>query len=186
MNNGLDLYENEQQVASIHGYIYSTNQELPETFFLRGADCWGWATWRHSWELFEPDANKLLRRLKKEKLTHLFDLDGTYPYSRMLRRQITGEIDSWAICWHASAFLEGMLTLYPGRSLVNNIGNDNSGTNSVLSHQYQTKIEENPIRVERLPCVESETARREVVRHLSAMQSPLISRIIGSITKMAQ
>ena len=41
MNHNLDLYSGDDQVASIHGYVYPIN-DLPEVFFLKGADCWGW------------------------------------------------------------------------------------------------------------------------------------------------
>ena len=44
MNEGLALYEPEERVISIHGYVYPVKAELPETFLLHGADCWGWAT----------------------------------------------------------------------------------------------------------------------------------------------
>ena len=37
MNEALEMYENEESVASIHGYIYPI-EGLPETFFIRGAD----------------------------------------------------------------------------------------------------------------------------------------------------
>jgi len=49
MNDGLVAYADEPCVASIHGYRYPSKQTLPKTFFLRGADCWGWATWRRAW-----------------------------------------------------------------------------------------------------------------------------------------
>ena len=39
MNNGLNKYEHELKVASIHAYIYPVNDALPNMFFLRGADC---------------------------------------------------------------------------------------------------------------------------------------------------
>ena len=29
---------------------------IPETFFVKGADCWGWATWKRGWDLFELDS----------------------------------------------------------------------------------------------------------------------------------
>jgi hypothetical protein len=46
----------------------------------------------------------------------------------MLEGQIKGTNDSWAVRWYASAFLAGKMRLYPGRSLVHNIDNDDSGT----------------------------------------------------------
>lgn len=127
MNRGLDLYAGDSRVASIHGYVPPTIEPLPAAFFLRGADCWGWATWDRSWRFFEPDAARLLASLEERGLTYAFDLDGSYPYTQMLRDQIAGKADSWAIRWHASTYLRGMLTLHPGRSLVRNIGLDGSG-----------------------------------------------------------
>ena len=65
MNEALNLYENDNQVASIHGYIYPISN-LPETFFIKGADCWGWATWKNVWCYFESDGALLLDKLKKK------------------------------------------------------------------------------------------------------------------------
>ena len=81
MNEALELYENEERVISIHGYVYPVNARLPETFFLKGADCWGWGTWKRGWDLFEADGAKLLKELKARKLEQRFDFNGTYDYS---------------------------------------------------------------------------------------------------------
>jgi hypothetical protein len=128
MNDGLNRYRDDTRVASIHGYVYPVEGSLPETFFLKGADCWGWATWSRAWSHFEPDGARLLAELKARELTREFDFDGQFPYTSMLQDQIAGRNSSWAILWYASCFLNDLLTLYPGRSLVQNIGNDSSGT----------------------------------------------------------
>jgi hypothetical protein len=47
----------------------------------------------------------------------------------MLKQQIAGKNNSWAVRWHASAFLQDKLTLHPAEPLVRHIGNDGSGTN---------------------------------------------------------
>ena len=44
MNDGLNTYRDSEKVASIHGYLYPVKATLPETFFIKGADCLGWAT----------------------------------------------------------------------------------------------------------------------------------------------
>ena len=118
MNEALFLYEEEESVISVQGYIYPIRKILPETFFIRGADCLGWGTWKRGWDLFNPDGSELLYCLKERNLTKEFDFGGTYPYTRMLERQVNGEIGSWAIRWYASAFLKKKLALYPGKSLV--------------------------------------------------------------------
>lgn len=159
MNDGLNLYESDERVASIHGYVYPLAKPVADTFFLRGADCWGWATWSRAWKKFEPDAAILLRRISQENLVRQFDMDGSYRFYTMLSDYAEGRNNSWAIRWHASAFLENMLTLYPGESLVNNIGLDNSGTHCALTDHYTVKIRKNPINLERLPIAESQLGR---------------------------
>lgn len=124
MNDALELYENEEKVISIHGYIYPVKDELPETFFIKGADCWGWATWRRGWSLFEADGQTLLKELELKRLTNEFDFNGSFAYTQMLKDQISGKNNSWAIRWYASAFLNNMYTLYPAKSLVAHIGFD--------------------------------------------------------------
>lgn len=145
MNEALDRYAENDNVISIHGYLYPVKRLLPEAFFLPGADCWGWATWRRSWKLFNPDGQALLNELESRKLIKAFDFNGAYPYANMLKSQIKGTNNSWAIRWYASAFLANKLTLYPGRSLIYNIGNDSSGTHCNDVHTHDVILSFKPI-----------------------------------------
>lgn len=145
MNEALNKYADDDRVISIHGYVYPTKEKLPEAFFLKGADCWGWATWKRGWDLFNPDGRSLLNELKSKKLIKEFDFDGTYSFSKMLKDQITGKNDSWAVRWYASAFLANKLTLYPGKSLVHNIGNDDSGSHCGQSRLMDADLTVTPI-----------------------------------------
>jgi hypothetical protein len=156
MNDALNLYQNEEAVASIHGYVYPIAATLPETFFLRGADCWGWGTWKRAWDQFEANGNFLLSRLRELKLEEVFNFGGSCGNLQMLEDQIAGRNNSWAIRWHASAFVKNMLTLYPGKSLVNNIGHDSSGTHCESSEQYNAVISNAPIILRKIPAHSSE------------------------------
>lgn len=171
MNEALDLYENAAEVISIHGYVYPIQERLPETFFLKGADCWGWATWQRGWELFESDGTSLLAQLEKRGLTEQFDFDGTYEFAAMLRDQIAGSNNSWSIRWYASAFLRDRLTLYPGRSLVSNIGNDPSGTHCTSTSKYDVTLTEQPIKVDKLDLRENGQARAAFERYFRRLHS---------------
>jgi hypothetical protein len=131
---------------------------VPETFFLKGADCWGWATWRRGWELFESDGKKLLRQLKDANLLRRFDFDGAYSYSKMLKDQIKGKNNSWAVRWYASALLQDKLTLYPGKSFLKNIGLDASGTHHDNNNAYCTELTETPVIPRPINIIEDEIA----------------------------
>lgn len=185
MNDALETYRRDGSVAGIHGFVYEL-AGLPETFFLRGADCWGWATWRRAWDVFDSDGVRLLQELRDRSLLHEFDLEGAMAYTQMLRDQIEGRNNSWAIRWHASAFLKGMLTLHPGRSLIRNIGLDGSGTHcqNAPSH-LEVEAAPCPVHVERLPLVENQSARARIIDYLRDQAAPrvqadgLISRALS-------
>ncbi len=138
MNYALNYFFDQVEVGCIHAYTYPV-KHLPEYYFLRGADCWGWGTWKRAWNLFNPDGSQLLNKLRQKGLIEKFDYNGAYKFSEMLEQQTQGKNDSWAIRWHASLFLENRLTLYPGRSFVQNIGNDSSGTHSGKTNAYGHK-----------------------------------------------
>jgi len=165
MNEGLDLYEKEEDVISIHGYMYPVRKKLPETFFIKGADCWGWGTWRRGWDIFKADGQELLKELETRKLQREFDYNGSYPYTKMLKKTIKGEIGSWAIRWYASAFLNNKLTLYPGRSLVFHNGSDGSGINCSENSIYDVKLSLEPVNVSSIKIEESNPAKKNMIHH---------------------
>lgn len=186
MNQALNKYENDDRVASIHGYVYPIKSELPETFFLRGADCWGWATWRRGWELFNHDGQYLLDELKKRQLIAAFNFNGAYSYSSMLEGQVKGAYDSWAIRWHASVFLANKLTLYPGRSLVNNIGIDASGTHCAESNSHDAILSSTPINLTSIDVRPSDIGKREFKIFLRKHNGTFMSKVQNFIAHIWQ
>jgi hypothetical protein len=177
MNEALDRFADDDRVISVHGYVYPVLQVLPEAFFLRGADCWGWATWRRGWALFNPDGHALLDELKRRDLLKAFDFNGAYGYSQMLESQIKGTNDSWAIRWYASAFLTDKLTLYPSRSLVHNIGNDSSGTHCGNNSIHDAALSSTPINLSGVEVKHSELGFSAFERFFLRSKSTLLSKV---------
>jgi len=130
MNDALDFYESEEKVMQINGYMYPIGKNLPETFFYNVISSWGWATWDRAWKHFNPDAVKLWNELEQKGKLYHFDLNGSNTFINHLRRNVTGEINTWAIKWLASVYLKEGFCLNPHKSLVQNIGFDGSGTHS--------------------------------------------------------
>jgi len=180
MNEALDRFAEEESVISVHGYVYPTEQTLPEAFFLRGADCWGWATWRRGWAQFNPDGQFLLDELIRQNLLKAFDFNGAYSYSAMLKGQISGSNDSWAVRWYASAFLANKLTLYPGRSLTRNIGNDSTGTHCGTSVTFDAELSATPIRLDSVVIEESEAARK-IIEEFFRAKRPLLQGLFARL-----
>ena len=178
MNEALDQFVDDNRVISVHGYVYPVDIKLPEAFFLPGADCWGWATWRRGWEIFNPNGQYLLDELVRRHLIQEFDYNGAYPFSNMLKAQVKGANDSWAIRWHASAFLAGKLTLYPGRSLVHNSGNDGSGTHCGTSDSMDIKLSETKINLNNIAVESSRIGREAFEIFFRQSQKSLLHRLL--------
>jgi hypothetical protein len=181
MNEALDKYADDDRVISIHGYVYPIKETLPEAFFLPGADCWGWATWQRGWKLFNPDGQYLLDELRSKKLISDFDYNGVYAYSKMLEGQIACTNDSWAVRWYASAFLAGKLTLYPGRSLVRNIGNDNSGTHCGDTEGFDSEVSATSINLCAIEVKPSKEGRHLFEQYFSKGNMGIIPRIVRKL-----
>lgn len=190
MNDGLDAYADDARVGAVHGYMFPVQGPLPETFFLRDPGCWGWATWRRAWDLFEPDGRGLREQLINRGLQAAFDYDGSYPYLKMLEDQIAGVNNSWAIRWYAALFLCDLLTLYPGRSLVQNIGHDGSGVHGSTSHSFDVHLQAEPIAVGNIAVEESALVRELLIRYLKSLRPhglrALTQRIASRLRALAR
>lgn len=162
MNDVLEMYKNEEKVGHIQACDFTKDPSLPDTFLIRWTGSWGWATWERAWKHFNPDGKELLSRLEERHLTRYFDFNGNYPFTRMLRRQIAGKNNSWAIRWNASLFLDGILSLNVGKSLVQNTGFDGSGTNCGGGGLYATDLWMNPLPVSPISPVEENKEARKV------------------------
>lgn len=179
MNEGLNTYEKEEKVISVCGYIYPLGKKYQDTLFLRIADCWGWATWKRSWDLFCADGQALYDNLKDKQLLERFNLDGVFNCTRMLKQQIQGKNDSWAIRWYASALLNDKLSLHPWKSLVRNIGFDYSGTHCGFMTGYDTGILEESVLVKKIPIVEDSSALENIRIFFKSKQRDIFGRVIN-------
>ncbi len=136
MNNALTKYENEEKVFSVSGYSMNLNQDVnntSETYFLNRGWSWGWATWKSrwddvDWEMKDYDIFKNDKRKKSE-----FAMGGS-DLNKMLRNQMEGALDSWAIRWFYHQFKVSGLTLYPVYSKVYNNGFDQLATHTTGSN----------------------------------------------------
>ena len=172
MNDALETYKDEEKVGHIQGCDFTQDTSLPDTFLIKWTGSWGWATWERAWKHFNPDGKALLKELESRKLTYTFDFNGKYGYTRMLRRQIEGKNNSWAIRWNASLFLKDILSLNVGKSLVQNEGFDGSGTNCGGGGLYSSNLFMNKIEVKKIsPAVENMNARQAYVRYYARTNS---------------
>ena len=159
MNKYLNFFKNSKNIASIHGYCYPIDKKNLNNFFLlRGADCWGWATWRRAWKYYNDDNFLLAKKIKNMKQIDEFNFNNSFNYYDIL---VNRSSSTWAINWYASAFIQNMLTLYPKSPHVKNIGNSGLGTHSnKIDKRFDVSLSKN-FKFEKLAITEDINARKK-------------------------
>ena len=178
MNDALETYCDEPRVGHIYACEYTQNKALPDTYLIRFCGSWGWATWDRAWQHFNPNGQQLLDELKRRKLTRTFDFNGTYRYTRMLQRQVEGKNNSWAIRWNASLFLNDMLALNAGKSLVRNIGFDGSGTHCGSDKLYDSVLHTAPLPVVKISPIEESAIGRASLKQYYRRTNSFVAKAI--------
>lgn len=174
MNDALDVYQDEETVMHISGYMFPIdNADLPETFFLKTASCWGWATWSRAWKYFEKNPKKMLGEYTKQTISR-FNMDGDYNSWTQVEQNSRGEIDTWAIFWYASVFNKGGLCLHPKYSMVNNIGHDDTGEHCMETKDYLTALASRPVQYFEMNIIESTLALDRTKKFYLAICPPII------------
>lgn len=145
MNESLNFYQFDKKIWSISGYcppIKIPDNYYDEIFLGPRASSWGWATWKDRWILNDWNINDFNNFIKNKKLQKTFNIGGA-DMTEMLRSQIEGEIDSWAIRWCYNQFKHNMYTIFPVKSYIDNIGTDGSGTHfKTINNKYKVNLKE--------------------------------------------
>lgn len=118
-------YRDDRRILSISGDNYQAGRWRGDGsyYFSKYPTCWGWATWRRAWRLFDPamaawprfrDSGALVAACPDAKeRQHWHDVfDATH----------AGRTNSWAYAWVYTAFAHHALSAHPNRNLIANIG----------------------------------------------------------------
>lgn len=129
MNQALEFYQNNSNVLSICGYspvIKGLNQT--EVYFTQRSSSWGWACWEDRWMKIDWSVKSYSSFAKSYTAKRNFNKMGS-DMSLMMKRQMSGKINSWAIrfCFHQ--FQHQLYSVHPAVSKIENIG---------LSEEYAT------------------------------------------------
>ena len=130
MNDALRIYEKSDKVMHVSGWVFpfhNGNYKL-DTFFHKPCSCWGWATWKRAWSFFEKNPEEQIKLMDEKQAWNEFTLNNTFPsFKDQVYQNLNGSINTWAIFWYLSVFLNKGTSLHPTKSLVQNIGFDGTG-----------------------------------------------------------
>ena len=130
MNNALDKFEKDETIWSIAGFTYPLKalKKYSHDIYLSYRSCsQAWGCWRDRWESIDWEVKDFDELKKSWKKRRQFNRGGNDLY-RMLRHQMRGERDSWAVRFCYAQSKQDKYAIYPKETLTLNIGEDGSGT----------------------------------------------------------
>jgi hypothetical protein len=142
INKGLDFYKNEKKVLSICGYSPNIEGYKPDVFFTKRSSSWGWATWVDRWDKVDWECSEYDNLKFNPYKIYKFNQMGSDLYS-LLKRHMSGQINSWAIRFCLYQFNEKLYSVHPTISKVQNIGfgNIDATHTSKKINRFKTKID---------------------------------------------
>lgn len=144
MESALDYYKDHKEVFSISGYspkLATLDNYNKDFYFSPRASSWGWATWKDRWDTVDWEV-KTYSKFRHNLFEQWRFTKGGIDLPGMLRDQMVGKINSWAIRWVYQQFLNNQITVYPKISKVRNIGFGQNATHTKKTIRFNTVIDE--------------------------------------------
>ena len=131
----LDKYRDDSRVwcISAHNQNKNTSVKNVSYYFSRYSHCWGWASWRRCWNLYDPDIKTWPEKKKEKILNNIFESTKQIQYWENIFNNIhyNSQPDTWDYQWTYLCFLNSGLTIIPTINLIKNIGFDNDATHTL-------------------------------------------------------
>jgi hypothetical protein len=177
MNKALAFYQDNKSIYSISGYPYPIkipNTYKKDIFISYRASSWGWGTWKDRWEKVDWEVKDFGNFISDKKVQNFFDRGGQ-DLTPMLKAQMKGKIDSWAIRWSYAHFKNNAYCLYPIVPLCKNIGTDKSGTHSSSSPKLDVELRDSD---REFVMEQSPELNEEIVKEIQKLFKLTLSRRI--------
>ncbi|MDA9267062.1 hypothetical protein N9P66_01690 [Salibacteraceae bacterium] len=163
----LAQYEEHENIWGIAGNSFLNEKEsakLPDSYMLPIMTTWGWATWADRWEKFLSQYPVSFEQMDNVKSIWGFDFGG-FPYKQMLLDNRAGKVDSWAIEFNYTLFMNKGYFVFPKKSLCENIGVGLDATHTLEQQQFMQKITDDSY----LPSQYQENIDIEVINAVSIL-----------------
>lgn len=143
MNQGLEFYEDDLSIHSISGYtmdLKSLKKYSLDYYLSYRSSSWGWGTWKDRWLNVDWEV-KEYKVFKYNIKSNIKFMRGGSDLPMMLKSQMDGKLDSWAIRWCFNQFSNNQFSIFPSYSKVVSIGFGRNATNTKFSDKFNTNLD---------------------------------------------
>ena len=128
----LDYYREDKRVWCISGDNFQGGQWRGDGsyYFSNYNHCWGWATWRRTWQKYDHNLANWEKFKDGQYLNSVLDSELEVKYWQNIFDKLykTGEPNTWDYPWTFTCWQNSGLTVLPKINLISNIGFRSDGT----------------------------------------------------------
>ncbi len=135
----LQRYRNDNRIGHIGGanFQFGRKRGPYSYYFSRYDHIWGWASWRRSWEGYDPNLASWPRAREEKWLrTVLGDLSLVGYWTNIFDRVYQHQIDTWDYQWLFHCWNQNRLAIIPNTNLISNIGFGEDATHTVGKDKF--------------------------------------------------
>ncbi len=144
INGAFEKYGTHKSVFSITGYcppIEISKSYEQDAFFLPRMSAWGCGLTKERYESIRVISQVEFDEFAADrKLSREFTKSGGKDLMAMLERVADGSLEAWDVCCMYTQFLKHQFTVYPSKSLVQNIGFDGTGLHCSVSDRFDVEL----------------------------------------------
>ncbi len=183
----LEKYRDDTRVGAILGsnFQFGRNRTMYSYYFSRFFFPWGWATWKRSMDLFDPDMSLWPQVRDNDWLQALFGNKRARYWSQRFQYVYESKNYCWDYQWFFTSIINNWLSIVPTVNLISNIGFGEGATHTAEKSWYLD-----------VPTVEMQFPLRHppfMIRHVDADNfvsrkrwgsTPLLVRVVAMLKKI--
>lgn len=181
MNEALEFYKDDDRILSITGYsppINFPNEYDNDIFILPRFNGWGTGVWKTfmAGPLNKIDEKEFIKIKNKKKV---FTVGGEDVLS-MIEAEINGELNAGDVRVMYYQALNDKYTLYPKKSLTQNIGHDGSGVHCGINNKFNVELWDKVVKFKFIKDIQPD---KRVIKANRKFRSAGVKGKIAKITK---
>ncbi len=122
----LEKYQDDTRILSISANCFQPPDSIKGSsyYFSKYQHCWGWASWRRAWQLYDPELANWPAFRKKGGLEVYSEGSRVFirHFTKILDAVHADHVDTWDFQWMFTGWENGMLSIIPAVNMCTNTG----------------------------------------------------------------
>ena len=138
----LERYRADQRIAIISGTNLSNELDSTDSYyFSRYPHIWGWASWRRVWEKYDVGMESLSSLIESKSFQSSFEKKAEWKHwVEAFTAVREGKVDTWDAQVMFLAFTNSMLSIFPTKNMISNLGFRPDATHTTAQSSSLSKL----------------------------------------------